>query len=140
MNSLFIGTLKTSQKDAARADGDAEIDTSDLSSFVYPTCPRCGGVLKPEVVFFGDNVPRDRVEEVAAIVDSSDAMLVVGSSLEVYSAFRFVDRLCKRGAPLAVINAGPTRVERTDHSKNVLYRSESLCAPLLREAVSRLQN
>ena len=71
-------------------DGDAELDTDDFSDFVVPGCPDCRGVLKPDVVFFGENVPRSRVDEALSALDRADAMLVVGSSLMVYSGFRFV--------------------------------------------------
>ncbi|MBR7560567.1 NAD-dependent deacetylase, partial [Mycobacterium tuberculosis] len=70
-------------------DGDADLET-DFSTFVVPDCPHCGGVLKPDVVFFGENVPRERVAAVHDHLQQADAVLVVGSSLMVYSGFRFV--------------------------------------------------
>jgi NAD-dependent SIR2 family protein deacetylase len=72
--------------DAAVApDGDADLESTDFSSFAVPPCRRCGGVLKPDVVFFGENVPRDRVDAAARHLEQADAMLIVGSSLMVYS-------------------------------------------------------
>ena len=76
-----------------------------------PPAPYCGGVLKPDVVFFGENVPRDRVEAAMRHVETCDAMLVVGSSLMVYSGFRFVDAAARAGKPIAAVNLGRTRAD-----------------------------
>ena len=92
-------------------DGDADLDGVDFSSFAVPACPHCGGVLKPDVVFFGENVPRDRVEAAARHLDEADAMLIVGSSLMVYSGFRFVERAASAGKPVAAVNLGRTRAD-----------------------------
>jgi NAD-dependent SIR2 family protein deacetylase len=98
--------------DAAEApDGDADLEGADFSSFVIPPCRRCGGTLKPDVVFFGENVPRDRVNEAFDHLDKADAMLIVGSSLMVYSGFRFAERAASLGKPLAAINLGRTRAD-----------------------------
>ena len=98
--------------DATEApDGDADLEGADFSSFVIPPCPRCGGVLKPDVVFFGENVPRDRVDAAFGHLDNADAMLIVGSSLMVYSGFRFVERAASLGKPLAAVNLGRTRAD-----------------------------
>jgi NAD-dependent SIR2 family protein deacetylase len=98
--------------DATEApDGDADLEGADFSSFVVPSCRRCGGVLKPDVVLFGENVPRDRVEAAARSLDEADAMLIVGSSLMVYSGFRFVQRAASAGKPVAAVNLGRTRAD-----------------------------
>jgi NAD-dependent SIR2 family protein deacetylase len=98
--------------DAADApDGDADLESADFSSFVVPPCRRCGGVLKPDVVFFGENVPRDRIGAAARHLDEADAMLVVGSSLMVYSGFRFVEAAARAGKPVAAVNLGRTRAD-----------------------------
>lgn len=98
--------------DAATApDGDADLERADFSSFVVPACAACGGVLKPDVVFFGENVPRDVVATALAQLDDADAMLIVGSSLMVYSGFRFVQAAAKRGVPIAAVNLGRTRAD-----------------------------
>jgi len=98
--------------DAAEApDGDADLDGADFSSFALPSCRRCGGVLKPDVVFFGESVPRDRVDAAARGLDEADAMLIVGSSLMVYSGFRFVQRAASAGKPVAAVNLGRTRAD-----------------------------
>jgi NAD-dependent SIR2 family protein deacetylase len=94
-----------------RPDGDVELDDTD--SFVVPPCTDCGGVLKPDVVFFGENVPPPRVERCYAAVDglvsSGGTLLVAGSSLTVTSGFRFVRRAARAGVPVAIVNRGPTR-------------------------------
>lgn len=96
---------------AHNPDGDVDIPNSDLDRFVMVDCPACGGPLKPDVVYFGDSVPRDRVEESYALVDAASAVLVLGSSLHVYSGRRFVVRAAERGIPVAVVNQGPTRAD-----------------------------
>jgi NAD-dependent SIR2 family protein deacetylase len=98
--------------DAADApDGDADLETPDFASFVVPACSSCGGILKPDVVFFGENVPRDIVATARSRVEQADAMLIVGSSLMVYSGFRFVEAAARRGIPIAAVNLGRTRAD-----------------------------
>jgi NAD-dependent SIR2 family protein deacetylase len=98
--------------DAAEApDGDADLEGADFSSFIVPTCRRCGGVLKPDVVFFGENVPRDRVDAAYRHLDKADAVMIVGSSLMVYSGFRFVQKAADLGKPVAAVNLGRTRAD-----------------------------
>jgi NAD-dependent SIR2 family protein deacetylase len=98
--------------DAADApDGDADLEAEDFSSFNVPSCSACGGILKPDVVFFGENVPRDVVVAAHDRLEQSDAMLIVGSSLMVYSGFRFVRTAAQRGIPIAAINLGRTRAD-----------------------------
>jgi NAD-dependent SIR2 family protein deacetylase len=92
-------------------DGDADVSASDFSAVNVPGCQRCGGIMKPDVVFFGDAVPKSRVEQAYAWVDRADAVLVVGSSLMVYSSFRFVRRAHEAGIPIAAINKGKTRAD-----------------------------
>ncbi|MBN3754535.1 NAD-dependent protein deacetylase [Paraburkholderia sp. Tr-20389] len=93
------------------ADGDAHLEWHDLGSFRVPACPNCGGLLKPAVVFFGENVPKPRVEAASHALDAADAMLVVGSSLMVYSGYRFCMWAQKMGKPIAAINLGRTRAD-----------------------------
>ncbi|GAB6986990.1 Sir2 family NAD-dependent protein deacetylase [Nocardioides pyridinolyticus] len=96
---------------AVRPDGD--VDLEETGGFVVPGCDGCGGVLKPDVVFFGENVPAPRVERcyaaVDALADSGGALLVAGSSLTVMSGLRFVRRAAKAGVPVAIVNRGATR-------------------------------
>ena len=97
---------------AAQApDGDADLDGVDFSAFAVPACARCGGILKPDVVFFGESVPRERVQTALAHLETADAVLVVGSSLMVYSGFRFVDTAARAGKPIAAVNIGRTRAD-----------------------------
>jgi NAD-dependent SIR2 family protein deacetylase len=88
-------------------DGDAELAAAD--GFRVADCLACGGVLKPRVVFFGENVPRPTVDAAFAQVDGAGALLVIGTSLTVYSGLRFVRRAADRGIPIAICNLGPTR-------------------------------
>ncbi len=90
-------------------DGDAVIDGADYSGFVVRDCPVCGGTVKPDVVFFGEAVPPARVEAACRAVDAADALLVVGSSLVVYSGFRFARRAAAAGKPIALVNLGYNR-------------------------------
>ncbi|MGB0133463.1 NAD-dependent protein deacetylase [Dokdonella sp.] len=92
-------------------DGDADLDLADFSGFDVPGCTHCGGMLKPDVVFFGENVPRERVETAVAHLEQADAMLVVGSSLMVYSGFRFARMAAAQGKPIAAVNLGRTRAD-----------------------------
>jgi NAD-dependent SIR2 family protein deacetylase len=92
-------------------DGDADLDGLDFSRFVVPACPRCGGVIKPDVVFFGENVPPWRHTQATAALVTSDAMLVVGSSLMVHSGYRYALAAHRRGIPVAAVNLGRTRAD-----------------------------
>ena len=97
--------------DASRIapDGDVDLDPDAIARFRPAPCARCGGPLKPEVVFFGGSVPRRRVESAYALVEHADTLLVVGSSLTVFSGFRFVRRAAQREIPVVLVNLGPTR-------------------------------
>ena len=95
----------------AAPDGDAELQADAYADFVVPECRVCSGVLKPDVVFFGENVPKPRVDECWAMVDDAEALLVVGSSLTVYSGRRFVYGAAERKLPIGVVNLGPTRAD-----------------------------
>ena len=95
----------------AAPDGDADLEPEGLDGFRVPACARCGGMLKPDVVFFGGSVPRDRVDAAMRGLEQADAMLVVGSSLMVYSGYRFCERAEQMGKPIAAINRGRTRAD-----------------------------
>ncbi len=111
MDALNPGWAESRAGVATRPDGD--VDLEDTDGFVVPACAACGGVLKPDVVFFGENVPTPRVqrcfEAVDALVDCGGALLVVGSSLTVMSGLRFVRRAVKAGTPVVIANRGATR-------------------------------
>ncbi len=95
----------------AAPDGDADLDGLEFSGFDVPDCPRCGGMLKPDVVFFGESVPRERVAASIAALEASDAVLVAGSSLMVYSGYRFVQAAAAAGKPVAAVTLGRTRAD-----------------------------
>lgn len=95
------------------ADGDAELRRGAEQGFRVPACEACGGILKPDVVFFGESVPKERVARCWSLYEEADALLVVGSSLAVFSGRRFVLRAGKEGRPVAIVNLGPTRGDDT---------------------------
>jgi NAD-dependent SIR2 family protein deacetylase len=98
--------------DAVEApDGDADLEDVAFETFDVPACDACGGLLKPDVVFFGEGVPTARVHHAMDAIDRSDAMLVVGSSLMVYSGYRFVRAMADAGKPIAAISLGRTRAD-----------------------------
>ena len=92
---------------AVAPDADAMVD--DTASFRYIDCPSCGGMLKPDIVYFGESVAKDVVRQAFSMVDDADALLVAGSSLTVFSGYRFARHAAARGIPIAIVNRGPTR-------------------------------
>ena len=99
----------TDRDGAIAPDGDAELSREATRSFAVPACCRCEGVLKPNVIFFGENVPAPWVDDAWALLNEGDALLVVGSSLTVYSGYRFVRRAAERRHPIGIVNLGETR-------------------------------
>jgi len=95
----------------ARPDGDAEIELDALQDFHMPSCDACGGTLQPDVIFFGDNIPVERTAAALRMQEQADALLVVGSSLMVFSGFRFCKLAAEAGKPIAAINLGKTRAD-----------------------------
>ena len=103
-----------SSESSARPDGDVELGVFDYGSVVIPPCTFCGqdeGMLKPDVTFFGDNVPRATKDKVDGLMERADGVLAVGTSLQVYSAFRIVKGMVDEGKPLAIVNVGATRAD-----------------------------
>jgi NAD-dependent SIR2 family protein deacetylase len=94
---------------AVNPDGDVDLPDDQLDAFTVVDCEACGGVLKPDVVYFGENVPAPRLAEAYELADGARALLVLGSSLTVFSGRRFVVRADKAGVPVAIVNDGPTR-------------------------------
>ena len=92
-------------------DGDAVLEVTATASFNVADCESCGGLLKPDVVFFGESVPSDRVQRARQQLAESDALLVIGSSLMVWSGFRFAKLAVESGKGLAIINRGKTRAD-----------------------------
>lgn len=115
---------------AQRPDGDMDVADALTAAVSLPTCRDCSGDLKPDVVFFGGNVPRERVRQCKDAVASADALLVIGSSLMVYSGYRFCRLARELGKPLAIVNPGVTRADALATLR--LYRP---AAPLLTEAL-----
>ncbi|SHM99197.1 NAD-dependent protein deacetylase [Cryptosporangium aurantiacum] len=95
-------------------DGDVDLPEEQLDGFAVVDCIGCGGVLKPDVVFFGENVPKERVADCTATIERAGGLLVLGSSLTVYSGRRFVVQAAKAGIPVGIVNQGPTRGD--DHA------------------------
>lgn len=119
-------------------DGDADLDGYDFSSFEVPGCHRCRiGILKPDVVFFGDNVPKPRVEQAFAALDDASGMLVVGSSLMVYSGYRFARHAARTGKPIACVNLGATRADALYELKVTAAIGPALTAMIDRLAVDK---
>jgi NAD-dependent SIR2 family protein deacetylase len=116
----------------ARPDGDAQVDV-DFGGFRVPDCPSCGGMLKPAVVFFGENVPIRRVETALAALAAADALLVVGSSLMVFSGFRFCLAARDLGKPVAAVNLGRTRADEL-----LSLKVAADCGPALEGVVEAL--
>ncbi|PRY01655.1 NAD-dependent protein deacetylase [Allonocardiopsis opalescens] len=94
---------------AVNPDGDAVLTDDQVAGFQIVDCHGCGGVLKPDVIFFGENVPRARVQECYALTERAALLLVLGSSLTVMSGYRFVRHAAERAIPVAIVNQGPTR-------------------------------
>lgn len=111
LNPGFRGSV-TWRPTPDRPDGDVVIDEDAVDGFRVPACRGCGGVLKPDVVFFGERVPRRRFADALARLDRSRALLVLGSSLAVGSGYRFATAAVKRGLPVAIVNRGVTRGDR----------------------------
>jgi NAD-dependent SIR2 family protein deacetylase len=105
---------------------DADAVVGDTSAFRIIDCPACGGMLKPDIVYFGENVPKGRVAEAYSLVDGSDALLVAGSSLTVYSGYRFVRHAAALGIPIAIINRGRTRGDEL-----ATVKIDNGCSPML---------
>ena len=118
-------------------DADAVIEST--AGFVVAPCDTCGGVLKPDIVYFGEQVPRERVERAFALVDDADVLLVAGSSLTVHSGLRFVRHAARRGTPVAIVNRGVTRGDEHATLRLDAGTSETLVGllPLLLPVPSR---
>jgi NAD-dependent SIR2 family protein deacetylase len=133
LDALNPGWLERHGWVESRPDGDVDLDDTD--DFVVPRCP-CGGSLKPDVVFFGENVPADRVARCYAAVEAlgpDGALLVAGSSLTVMSGLRFVKRAASGGTPIVIVNRGLTRGDEL-----AAYKLEVGCSEFLGELCTRV--
>ena len=128
LNPKLAGSLA-----AIAPDGDADLADREVADFVVPPCIACGGVLKPDVVFFGESVPKQRVTTARQAVEASDGVLAVGSSLMVFSGFRFVRYAAEQRKPIVVINRGATRADALASAKYELP-----CEVLLRDVADLL--
>jgi NAD-dependent SIR2 family protein deacetylase len=123
---------------AVNPDGDVELAEGQLDGFQVVDCRACAGLLKPDVVYFGETVPADRVGHCFDLVDDAGALLVLGSSLTVMSGYRFVLRAAKLGIPVAIVNSGPTRGDARADLR--LDAPLGLVLPALAGAVRRLRS
>ena len=127
LNPEFLDRAKESGLVEMAPDADSTVeDQALISSFVVAVCPACGGTLKPDFVYFGENVPKDRVEMSYRMVDDAAALVVAGSSLTVMSGLRFVRHAAKDGKPVVIINRGATRGDDKATVKLEAGVSESL--------------
>ncbi|XP_024879897.1 NAD-dependent protein deacylase Sirt4-like [Temnothorax curvispinosus] len=109
-----------------RPDGDVDVSQAQVEGFNVPACDNCGGILKPDIVFFGDNVPHDTVQNVKANIESLDALLILGTSLSTFSAYRVVLQARDAKKPIAIVNIGETRAD-----KSVDLRIKGRCGDVL---------
>jgi NAD-dependent SIR2 family protein deacetylase len=123
---LSHNTLPAQTTAKTLPDGDALLKQVDFIQVDIPHCKYCGGILKPDVVFYGENVPRARVESCYQAIDAADAMLIAGSSLMVYSSYRFVRDAHDKQKPIALINQGVTRADDL-----IDIRLKADCGPVL---------
>ena len=105
---------------------DADAVVTDTDSFRFVDCPSCDGILKPDIVYFGESVPKEVVQQAYSLVDDSDALLVAGSSLTVFSGYRFVRHAAAAGIPVAIVNRGPTRGDDL-----ATVKVDTGCSPML---------
>lgn len=127
LNPTFLADALAAGVVEMAPDADATVEDSELiAGFVVANCPACCGTLKPDFVYFGENVPKDRVERSYAMVDAAEALLVAGSSLTVMSGLRFVRHAAKQGKAVVIINRGQTRGDDLATIKLEAGVSESL--------------
>lgn len=137
LNAAWAGRLARASRRSdlgAAPDGDADLPVQALQGFRVPGCGSCAGIMKPDVVFFGENVPPRRVERAWRLFGEAEVLLVVGSSLAVYSGRRFVYRAQKDRIPIGIINLGPTRADEVAAVK--VERRLGRVLPALVEALS----
>lgn len=128
------GWLDRAQHAAIAPDGDVDLPDELVAGFTVVACSRCGGTLMPDVVFFGGSVPRATLDAAWQLFDRAEVLLVVGSSLTVFSGYRFVRRAAERGVPVGILNRGPTRGD--DYAAVRLDARAGLALPALARALS----
>jgi len=133
---LSLEMIRTGIQPKRNPDGDVQLSSStDYSTFSYPKCPKCSGILKPSVIFFGESVPNKMRDRSFQLVEEAQNMLLIGSSLATYSAFRLVKKAKERGIELLLINKGPTRGDGIIENRIGMGSSE-----VMSEAVRLLSN
>jgi NAD-dependent SIR2 family protein deacetylase len=105
---------------------DADAVVADTGSFRFIDCPQCGGMLKPDIVYFGESVAKDIVQQSFSLVEQAQALLVAGSSLTVFSGYRFVRHAASLGIPIAIVNRGTTRGDDL-----ATVKVDAGCSPIL---------
>ena len=118
--------------DAVELSPDGDVQIQDVAAFVVPECTVCGGMLKPDVVFFGEYVPTEKFEEATALLQTADALLIAGSSLAVNSGIRLLDKAFRRRIPIVIVNRGYTKGDGRATVKIDSGTSETLVALLER--------
>jgi len=118
-----------------RPDGDATVEARELSGFAVPKCFDCDGMIKPNVVFFGGSVPKQTVEDCQKMVDGCDGLLIVGTSLMAYSAYRFVRSAHQKGLQIASLNRGETRADEM-----INFNITKNCSVALSNLIELLEN
>ena len=116
-----------------KPDGDADLAENGYREFRVPGCMGCDGIVKPDVVMFGESVPEERVSDAASAVERADALLVVGSSLMVFSGYRFARQAASLGKPIVIVNQGVTRADDL-----AALKVEEDCARVLEHAVAKI--
>jgi len=128
------GWLDRTRSAGLAPDGDSDLSDEQVAGFAVVRCEACDGTLMPDVVFFGGSVPRATLDAAWALFDQAEVLLVVGSSLTVFSGYRFVRRAAERGVPVAILNRGPTRGD--EHAVLRLDARAGLALPELARALS----
>lgn len=117
-----------------KPDGDADLADECHGDFAIPGCGKCGGIVKPDVVMFGEAVPKERVADASAAIFRADALLVVGSSLMVFSGFRFARQAAEQEKPIVIVNQGRTRADEL-----ATLKVDADCANVLAAAIELIQ-
>ncbi len=120
------------EPEAVELSPDGDVEIKDVAAFVLPECTVCGGILKPDVVFFGEFVPKEKFAEATALLQSADALLIAGSSLVVNSGIRLLDQATRRKLPIVIINRGVTKGDTRASVKIDAGTSETLVSLLER--------
>lgn len=135
MNPSWKQILKEKAELGIRPDGDVELNGLDFTSFQIPSCYQCNGILKPNLIFFGENVSKDQVEKIMQIVKQSDGLILAGTSVSVYSSFRFARVAHDLNIPIAIINIGETRADELSFLK-----IEALCSQVFDQIAKEFIN